>query len=94
MDNNLQLKCIASDLKRVSLGIHRGSSGMSDRFTQEAKQRCSELDKEALPSYICKLLDDLDASFSHYDDNKRAEMSLMCSTLFQNYVVAQRDIKR
>lgn len=69
---------MASDLKRVALGLHRGSNTMAQRFLDEALKRRDEINVKIVAPYIQKLL-------SRLDKNIKAEEALMLSTLFQNY---------
>lgn len=75
----LSLASIALDLNRVSMGLHRGSTAMSDRFAQEALSRRSELSNKNLPSYIQNLLNNLDSAVKDPDE------ALMTSVLLQNH---------
>lgn len=90
MKNRILLECMASDLKRVALGIQRKSYAMATRFEKEALERSRELDIKDLPQYIQKLLSKMEASLSNNDNSRKAEDALMYSTLFQNYVVSTR----
>ncbi|MDO8610477.1 MAG: hypothetical protein Q7R95_08060 [bacterium] len=78
MENKYILESLASDLKRVALGLHRGSKQMSQRFLKEALKRKSEVDVNTIDLYIKKIL-------NHIDKNIDAENALMFSTLIQNY---------
>ena len=78
MENKYILESLASDLKRVALGIHRGSNQMTKKFLEEAFKRKSELKQDKIPSYIQNLLNNL-------DKNLNSDYALMCSTLIQNY---------
>ena len=78
MENKYILESLASDLKRVALGIHRGSDQMAKRFLDEALKRKKELKQDKIPSYIQNLLNNL-------DKNLNSDYTLMCSTLIQNY---------
>lgn len=78
MKNKYILDSLASDLKRVALGMHRGSNQMAKRFLEEAFKRNRELKKSEIPPYIQNLLNNLDKKMS-------ADYALMCSTLIQNY---------
>ncbi|MEK7598040.1 MAG: hypothetical protein AAB441_05355 [Patescibacteria group bacterium] len=69
---------MASDLKRVALGLHRGSNTMAQRFLNEALKRKEEVEIKIVASYIKKLLTRLDRDID-------AENALMFSTLIQNY---------
>lgn len=90
MQNKYILESLASDLKRVALGIHRGSYAVSDRFSKEALRRKEELDLSQLPPYIQLFLNSLATSLKNKNKSRRAEDALMYSTLFQNYVTASK----
>ena len=76
---------LASDLKRVCLGLHRGSIGMANTFKKEALKRKQEVDLTEAKPYITKLLTRMEKDLSQDDNQKMAEDALMYSTLFQNY---------
>jgi hemerythrin-like domain-containing protein len=78
MKNKYILESLASDLKRVALGLHRGSNKMAARFLEESLKRKEELNINEVAPYIRKLLD-------HLDKKLDAEDALMYSTLVQNY---------
>lgn len=78
MKNKYILESLASDLKRVALGLHRGSDRVAQRFLSEALERRKEAELNALAPYMRKLLKNL-------DKNLNAEDALMYSTLIQNY---------
>ncbi len=78
MNNKFILESLASDLKRVALGLHRGSNTMAQRFLNEALKRKEEVEIKIVASYIKKLLTRLDRDID-------AENALMFSTLIQNY---------
>ena len=84
MNNKIILQSLSSDLKRVALGLHRGSNSMAERFIKEAKMRKEEIDISHIDSYIIKLLDKMGKSFKISDNSKKAEDALMYSTLFKN----------
>lgn len=78
MKNKYILESLASDLKRVALGLHRGSNIMAQRFLLEARNRKMEIDTKEVAPYIIKLLNNLDKDVN-------AETALMYSVLIQNY---------
>ena len=78
MKNKFILESLASDLKRVAIGKHRGSSKMADRFLLEAIKRKNEIEMKLVAGYIKNVLNKL-------DNNINAEDALMYSTLIQNY---------
>ncbi len=78
MENKLILESLASDLKRVALGLHRGSIVMAQRFLDEALRRKNEVKKKKVALYINNLL-------THISTDLNAEDALMYSTLLQNY---------
>lgn len=85
MNNKIALESLVMDLKRVSLGYHRGSLGMAKRFSEEALKRKQEINMSEVKPYIKTLLIKLEAILSDKDNDKIAEDSLMVSTLLQNY---------
>ncbi len=85
MSNKLIIESIASDLKRVALGLHRGSLAMANRFEKEALERRKELDESKLKPYLNKLIGDIGKAMTNADTEEKAEDALMYSTLLQNY---------
>ena len=84
MKNKIILESLAMDLKRVALGLQRGSNAMAERFMQEAMARKKEIKPDGLDKYILTLLNNMEESFRASDNPKKAEDALMYSTLFQN----------
>ncbi len=78
MKNKYILESLASDLKRVALGLHRGSTTMADRFIDESLKRKKEVDLTKVAPYIRDILNRLDKKIN-------ADDALMYSTLIQNY---------
>lgn len=76
--NKYILESLASDLKRVALGLQRGSDKMAKLFLTEALKRRKETELSELDPYMRKLLKNL-------NKNLDAEDALMYSTLIQNY---------
>ena len=85
--NKIILASLASDLKRVVLGLQRNSVVMVDRFTVEALKRKSEINTKELDSYVCTLVSKLEKVLLNSDPKEKAEDALLYSTLFQNYVL-------
>ncbi|MEK7534073.1 MAG: hypothetical protein AAB600_01935 [Patescibacteria group bacterium] len=84
MNNKMILAALGLDLKRVALGLQRGSFKMANRFMQEAMARKKEIATSDIDQYLIKLLDKMEQSFKTFDSSKKAEDALMYSTLFQN----------
>lgn len=84
------LSSLSMDLDRVSLGLHRRSDRMVQRFIQEALARKKEIDLRVVKPYIAVLLDKMEEALSSEDRDKKAEDALMYSTLFQNAALAYR----
>lgn len=78
MNNKFILESLASDLKRVALGLNRGSNIMAQRFLTEALKRKEEVEIKIVAPYIKQIL-------TRLDKNIDAENALMFSTLIQNY---------
>lgn len=87
MDNKIVLESLASDLKRVALGVGRGSNQMAERFSEEALKRADEVDKKRVPQYMRDILGSLQSVVKNTDRLRKAEDALMYSTLVQNYVL-------
>ncbi|MBU1000703.1 hypothetical protein KKE78_04905 [Patescibacteria group bacterium] len=86
MNQKLVIESLAMDLKRVALGLHRGSHSMANRFKEEALKRESELENYQLDSYLRNLLKKTKEILLSKKDN-RAEDILMYSILFQNFAL-------
>lgn len=85
-DETIIIESLAMDLKRVALGLHRGSHSMADRFKEEALKRGEELGKHKINGYLKNLLEGARKTLMSRDD-RAAEDALMYSTLFQNYAI-------
>lgn len=83
-DQKIIIESLAMDLKRVAIGMQRGSYGMAVCFKKEALKRIQELESGQLNNYLEKLIINLKKSLSK-DNEQEAEDALMYSTLFQNY---------
>ncbi|MBP9691255.1 hypothetical protein KBD81_04205 [Candidatus Woesebacteria bacterium] len=86
MDNKFILSSLAMDLKRVALGIHRGSHKTAERFYEEALKRKQEVNQESLVPYMQKILHNVEM-LQNIPEDRRAEDALMYSTRIQNYVL-------
>ena len=79
---------MASDLKRVALGLERQSLAMAERFFQEALKRKDEINLSHLPDYLDKIIRKISVinlrNLSE-DSERVAEDCLMYSTLLQNF---------
>lgn len=84
MNKKIIIESLAMDLKRIALGLNRGSYKMADRFKDEALKRENELIGEK-DEYLRKLLSGTRKVLSEMND-KAADDILMYSTLFQNFV--------
>lgn len=87
-DQNISIESLVMDLKRVALGLHRGSFKMAERFKEEALNRGKEIEASGIEDlYLNKLIaGSRDTLMS--TNERAAEDALMYSVLFQNY--AQR----
>lgn len=90
MDQKVVIESLAMDLKRVALGLQRGSFVMANRFRQEALAREEELENQNLSDYLKKLVIN-SKKILLSDDERVAEDALMYSVLFQNY--SQKSLK-
>ncbi len=80
------IESLAMDLKRLALGLYRGSYIMADKFRIEALKREGELKTFKLDSSMKNLLAKSENTLRGID-KQTAEDALMFSTLFQNYAV-------
>lgn len=85
-EQKIIISSLVMDLKRVALGLHRGSFKMADRFKVEALSRQEELEKLEIPEYLKVLIKKSKKSLLESND-RSAEDALMYSTLFQNFVL-------
>ncbi len=88
MNNKISLGSLSMDLLRVALGIHRGSYKMAERFSQEAMKRRHEIDEREVKPYLRKVLANMENSLKISDPKKKAEDSLMYSTIIRNYCLS------
>jgi len=88
MKNEIILSSLAMDLKRVAIGLDRGSLKMAERFYEEAMKRKQELDLSNLKQYIKNVIFEVERLFKEKDNDKKAEGFLMYSTILQNFVVS------
>lgn len=88
MKNEIILSSLAMDLKRVAIGINRGSFKMAEKFYEEAMERKQELDLSNLKQYIKNVIFEIERLFKEKDNDKKAENFLMYSTILQNFVVS------
>ena len=87
MKNKEALSALAMDLKRLALGLHRGSFATAKTFTEEAGKRIEEVDQTSLLPYMKHVLSNIQSTLANKNSNKKAEDALMYSTIVQNYVL-------
>lgn len=78
------IESLAMDLKRVAIGLQRGSTKMADRFKAEALQRENELERVTNDGYILRIITGSRESLES-NSEQTSDDALMYSTLFQNY---------
>lgn len=83
MKNKQILGALALDLKRVAVGLNRGSVVMAERFLQEAVKRKNEIDIASIKPYLSTFLKKID-NIKKDGGQKSAEEALMYSIIFQN----------
>lgn len=88
-DQKAIIESLAMDLKRLALGLYRGSFAMADRFKEEALKRSQELENQNSSSYL-KVLIQRTKEVLRSDKERMAEDALMYSTLFQNFALKKR----
>lgn len=86
MSQKIIIESLAMDLKRVALGLHRGSFGMANRFKVEALKRSEELEGIVVDAHLKKLIGKTKEVLIS-NDERIAEDALMYSTLFQNFAL-------
>ncbi len=87
MNNKVILESMASDLKRVALGLQRGSIVMAERFAVEALKRKKEVNLDTIDNYMIKILHDAELALKQRENSRKAEDVLMYSTLIQNFTI-------
>lgn len=83
-DQRIIIESLAMDLKRVAIGMQRGSTAMAERFKEEALQRGEELEQFKPNGYVRKLISGARETLLSKDP-VAYEDTLMYSTLFQNF---------
>lgn len=86
LNQKIIIESLAMDLRRVALGLHRGSLNMVNRFREEALKRAAELENQNPNAYLKKLLLYMKKMITGTSD-RVAEDALMLSTLFQNFAL-------
>lgn len=86
LSQKIIIESLAMDLKRVALGLHRGSVNMANRFKEEAFKRAEELESKNPNEYLKKLISYMRKMICGTSD-RVADDALMLSTLFQNFVL-------
>lgn len=86
LNQKIIIESLAMDLKRVAIGLHRGSLNMANRFKEEAFKRARELEGQNPNDYLKKLLLCMKKMINGTAD-RVAEDALMLSTLFQNFAL-------
>ncbi len=87
----IAIESLAMDLKRVALGLQRGSISMAERFKEEALVRTDEISNHGFDdSHLRKLVVGAQSTLLSSED-RVGEDALMYSTLFQNF--AQKNFK-
>ncbi len=82
--NTIALESLSMDLLRVAIGINRKSFNNADRFLKEAIKRKNEVNNLLVKPYLRKILQRIE-NLEKSDKIKKAEDSLMYSTLIRNY---------
>lgn len=88
MDEKIILGALSSDLKRVAMSLYRNSPSVAKRFFQEALSRKGETENLPLPSYLQKIIKEMENGLADISNPRVAEDCLMYSTLIQNYVLS------
>ena len=83
-DQQVIIESLALDLKRVAVGLQRGSTRMAERFKVEALRREDELEKLVSDRYLHVIITGSRKSLLANSANT-PEDALMYSTLLQNF---------
>ncbi len=86
MKQKVIIESLAMDLKRVAIGLYKGSDSMANRFKEEALKRQVELETQEINDYLKNLLSRSKKVLKSHGE-RVAEDALMYSTLFQNYAI-------
>ncbi len=89
-NQKLIIESLAMDLKRVALGLYKGSHATADRFKEEALKRSQELEDQNINNYLKKLVQGTKKALKS-NKERTAEDVLMYSTLFQNFALKKKD---
>ena len=81
----IAIESLAMDLKRVALGLQRGSTDMAKRFQEEGLARTDEITNQGFSDdHLRRLVHGAQSTLTSTDE-RVAEDALMYSTLFQNF---------
>ena len=83
MNDKIVLESLALDLKRVALGLQRGSTIMAKKFTQSALERKKEARVNVV--YMKNVLNKVEQLLNSQDNEKKAEDAVMYSTIILNF---------
>jgi hypothetical protein len=83
--NKIAIESLSMDLLRVANGLHKGSRNTAQRFSEEARVRCSEIKKGEVKPNFAQILDKVVTTLSNLDEDRTAEDALMYSVLCKNY---------
>lgn len=90
-EQKIAIESLAMDLKRIAIGLHRGSVKMAERFRIEALKREDEIEAVGISDiYLHKLVSKSRSALTGSHE-RVAEDALMYSTLFQNYAQRKYD---
>ena len=78
---------LAMDLKRVALGLNRGSLKVAEKFQQESDKRLVELKRIQVNAGTKKIIKLCELVGNETDLAKKSENLLMISILFQNQIM-------
>lgn len=90
MNQKVIISSLALDLKRIALGLYRGSNATVSIFKIEALKRGDELEKSNPGQYLINLWTKTKRTLEK-NGEKAAEDTLMYSTLFQNFAIKKME---
>ena len=87
MNDKIAIESLSMDLMRVAIGLHRGSYKMAKRFSEEALERCSEVNSSKLKPYFSHVLNNIKTTLKNPPEERTPEDALMYSILCKNYAI-------
>jgi hypothetical protein len=84
-NNDLLIKSLVLDLKRIVQGEIIGSGKMTDRFILEAQKCLTQIDRKNINQRVSKILDDTERVLNEKNTQRLADDALLYSNLLLHY---------